>query len=122
LAEDFELHYPHSDDESIYVEISNSKGLFYDADFRYFDQHTLEEIETDGIYGKYKNAKVADKIMRMNYDIHIGAIGGIVGKIIAFLVSLLAASLPVTGILLWYGRTYKKNKPIKNNRILSPNN
>ena len=122
LAEGFELHYPHSDNESIYVEISNSKGLFYDSDFRYFDQHTLEEIETDGIYGKYKDAKVADKIMRMNYDIHIGAIGGIVGKIIAFLVSLLAASLPVTGILLWYGRTYKKNKPIKNNRILSPNN
>ena len=57
---------------------------------------------------QYKDAKVADKIMRMNYDIHIGAIGGIVGKIIAFLVSLLAASLPVTGILLWYGRTYKK--------------
>jgi uncharacterized iron-regulated membrane protein len=108
LAEGFELHYPHSDDESIYVEISNSKGLFYDSDFRYFDQHTLEEIETDGIYGKYRNAKVADKIMRMNYDIHIGAIGGIVGKIIAFLISLLAASLPVTGILLWYGRTYKK--------------
>lgn len=49
-----------------------------------FDQHTLEEIETPSIYGKYENAKVADKILRMNYDIHIGAIGGIAGKIIAF--------------------------------------
>ena len=46
----------------------------------------------------------------MNYDIHIGAIGGIAGKIIAFLSSLLIASLPVTGTLLWYGRTYKKTK------------
>lgn len=55
-----------------------------------------------------KNAKVADKILRMHYDIHIGAIGGIFGKIIVFLVSLLTATLPVTGVLLWYGRTYKK--------------
>lgn len=109
-AESFELHYPKTEDESIYVEVSNSTGLYYDSDFRFFDQHTLEEIETPSIYGKYENAKVADKILRMNYDIHIGAIGGIVGKIIAFLVSLLTASLPVTGILLWYGRTYKKKK------------
>ena len=109
-AEGFELHYPKTVDESIYVEVSNSKGLFYDSDFRFFDQNTLEELETPGIYGKYEDAKVPDKILRMNYDIHIGAIGGIVGKIIAFLASLLTASLPVTGVLLWYGRKYKKSK------------
>lgn len=106
----YELHYPKTPDESIYVEVSKSEGLYYDADFRFFDQNTLEEIETPSIYGKYKDAKIADKILRMNYDIHIGAIGGIAGKIIAFLVSLLTASLPVTGILLWYGRKYKKRK------------
>ncbi|WP_299110931.1 PepSY domain-containing protein [uncultured Winogradskyella sp.] len=109
-AKSFELHYPKTEDESIYIEVSNSDDLFYDSDFRFFDQNTLEEIETPGIYGKYKDANVADKIQRMNYDIHIGAIGGIVGKIIAFIISLLTASLPVTGFLLWYGRHYKKKK------------
>jgi len=113
-AESFELHYPKSDSLSIYVEVSNSKGLYYNSDFRFFDQNTLEEIETPGIYGKYKDAKFADKILRMNYDIHIGAIGGIAGKIIAFLASLLVASLPVSGVLLWYGRNYKKKKMVKN--------
>ncbi|QQX76185.1 MULTISPECIES: PepSY-associated TM helix domain-containing protein [Aequorivita] len=108
----YELHYPNTPDESIYVEVSNSEGLYYDNDYRFFDQNTLEEIETPGIYGKYKDAKVADKILRMNYDIHIGAIGGIAGKIIAFLASLLIASLPVTGVLLWYGRNYKKKKKV----------
>ncbi|PHR11990.1 MAG: sulfite reductase [Aequorivita sp.] len=106
----YELHYPKTPDESIYVEVSNSEGLYYDNDYRFFDQNTLKEIETPGIYGKYKDAKLADKILRMNYDIHIGAIGGIAGKIIAFLASLLIASLPVTGVLLWYGRNYKKKK------------
>ena len=108
-ATSFELHFPKTTEESIYIETINSEGLFYDADFRFFDQNTLEEIETTAIYGKYKNAKLADKILRMNYDIHIGAIGGIFGKIIAFLISLGIASLPMTGILLWYGRTYKKS-------------
>ena len=109
-ADSFELHYPESDTTSIYVEVGNSKGLHYDADFRFFDQNTLQEIETPSIYGKYKNAKFADKLIRMNYDIHIGAIGGIIGKIIAFIISLLTASLPVTGTLLWYGRHYKKKQ------------
>lgn len=116
-AESFELHYPKTADESIYVEVSNSKGLYYDSDYRFFDQNTLQEIETNAIYGKYKDAKVADKIQRMNYDIHIGAIGGIAGKIIAFLVSLLTASLPVTGVLLWYGRNYKKKKVLENIKV-----
>ncbi len=109
-AESFELHYPASDTSSIYVEVSNSKGLYYDSDYRFFDQNTLGEIETPGIFGKYKDAKLADKILRMNYDIHVGTIGGIAGKIIAFLTSLLIASLPVTGTLLWFGRNYKKKK------------
>ncbi|RKS42808.1 putative iron-regulated membrane protein [Gillisia mitskevichiae] len=116
-AESFELHYPHSKDESIYIEVSNSKGLYYDSDFRFFDQNTLEEIETPSVYGKYENANVADKILRMNYDIHIGAIGGIAGKIIAFLVSLLTATLPVSGILLWYGRNYKRKKTLKKLKV-----
>ncbi|SDS40554.1 Uncharacterized iron-regulated membrane protein [Polaribacter sp. KT25b] len=109
-ADGFELHYPKTKEESIYVEVSKSKGLFYDSDFRFFDQNSLKEIETEAIYGKYENATIPDKILRMNYDIHIGAIGGITGKIIAFFVSLLTATLPVTGVLLWFGRKYKKNK------------
>ncbi|AUC80750.1 PepSY domain-containing protein [Lacinutrix sp. Bg11-31] len=116
-AESFEIHYPHSNSDAIYVEVGNSKGLHYDADFLFFDQNTLNEIQSETIYGKYENTKVADKILRMNYDIHIGAIGGIVGKIIAFLVSLLVASLPVTGILLWYGRNYKKKKSLDSIKV-----
>ncbi len=112
-AQSFELHYPENDSTSVLVEVSNSKGMYYDMDYLFFDQSTLEEIETTSIYGKYKDARFADKVIRMNYDIHIGAIGGLAGKIIAFLASLICASLPVTGVLLWYGRTYKKKPNIK---------
>lgn len=108
-ANNFELHYPDTDTSSVYVEVSNTKGLHYNADYRFFDQYTLKELEANSIYGKYKNASVADKVIRMNYDIHVGSIGGLLGKIIAFITSLFIATLPVTGVLLWYGRR-KKNK------------
>ncbi|MBU3822587.1 PepSY domain-containing protein [Flavobacteriaceae bacterium XHP0103] len=114
-AESFELHYPESNKSTVYVEVSNTEGVYYDSDYRFYDQNTLEEIETPGVYGKYKNAQVAEKILRMNYDIHVGAIGGLAGKLIAFISSLLIATLPVTGILLWYGRHYKKEKSPKKN-------
>ncbi|SDR77876.1 Uncharacterized iron-regulated membrane protein [Gillisia sp. Hel1_33_143] len=109
-AKSFEIHYPYNASESIYVEVTNTDGIYYDSDFLFFDQNSLEEIKSPSIYGRYEDAKIADKILRMNYDIHIGAIGGIAGKILAFLISLTIASLPVTGILLWYGRNYKKKK------------
>lgn len=107
-AKSFELHYPENDSTAILVEVSQSKGLYYNMDYLFFDQNTLQPIETSSIYGRYKDAKFADKVIRMNYDIHVGAIGGIIGKIIAFLASLICASMPVTGVLLWYGRNYKK--------------
>lgn len=111
-ADSFEIHYPYTTSDAIYVEVSNSKGLYYDSDFLFFDQNTLKPIQSETIYAKYKNTKLADKVLRMNYDIHIGAIGGIAGKIIAFLISFLTASLPVTGVLLWFGRNYKNKKDV----------
>jgi uncharacterized iron-regulated membrane protein len=45
----------------------------------------------------------AGKIVRMNYDMHVGAVLGLPGKLLAFFASLVAASLPVTGFLVWWG-------------------
>jgi len=111
-AESFELHYPENASTALLIEAYNTKGLHYDIDYLFFDQNTLLEIETPSIYGRYENASFADKVIRMNYDIHIGIIGGLVGKIIAFFASLVCATLPVSGFLLWYGRKYKKKKTV----------
>ncbi len=49
-----------------------------------------------------------------NYDIHVGQIAGLTGKIIAFLASLISASLPVTGLIIWLGKRKKgKSKKAK---------
>jgi len=59
----------------------------------------------------YKNYTAYDKISRSNYQLHTGDMPGlgIGSKIIFFLASLFAASLPVTGFLIWWGRN-KKSK------------
>jgi uncharacterized iron-regulated membrane protein len=46
----------------------------------------------------------------MYYDIHTGAILGLPGKLLAFLAALIAASLPVTGFLMWRSRGKKNSK------------
>ncbi|WP_421750436.1 PepSY-associated TM helix domain-containing protein [Croceimicrobium sp.] len=109
-AESLEFHYPHSERSSIYVEVSWQEGVYYNSDYLFFDPQTLKEVATESIYGPYAEVNFSDLVLRMNYDIHVGAIGGLAGKILAFFISLGIASLPLTGFLIWWGRRYKKAK------------
>ncbi len=70
------------------------------------DQHTLEELPSS--QSKLKDEQLANWLRRNNFSLHVGAIGGITTKIIFFLVSLVCASLPITGFYIWWGRRKKK--------------
>jgi uncharacterized iron-regulated membrane protein len=117
-AEVIEVHVPPSDSSSLLVTINDDEGTYWKTDYRYFDQYSLEEMTVDHIYGNFSEAKAADKLMRMNYDIHTGAILGLPGKILAFFASLVCASLPVTGLYLWLGM--RKSKAGKTDNIDIP--
>lgn len=54
-----------------------------------------------------QNLKTGDKLASMNYDLHVGSIGGLWTKILAFVVSLICASLPITGFIIWMNKTTK---------------
>ncbi len=107
-AVSLEVHAIESDSSAIGANVNAKKGVFWSTDYRYFDQYTLKEIPAENIYGRLKDANTADKLIRMTYDIHTGGILGFAGKILAFLLSLVAASLPITGFMIWWGRK-KKN-------------
>lgn len=107
-----EIHPPESDSSTIAVNLNTEKGTYWKTDYRYFDQYSLQEKQSGNIYGRFNKADFADKLMRMNYDIHTGAILGIGGKIFMFFMSLLIASLPVTGFLFWWGRKKKQQSII----------
>jgi uncharacterized iron-regulated membrane protein len=107
-AKIIEVHIPMTAGSSIEVAINPDDETYWQTDYRYFDQNTLAELSVDHIYGKLADNNAADKLIRMNYDIHTGAIIGLPGKILAFFASLLVASLPVTGFCIWYGRRRKE--------------
>lgn len=54
------------------------------------------------------------KLLKLNYDIHTGSIWGLPGKFLAFVSSLLIASFPVTGFLMWWRK--KRKSLIKKNK------
>lgn len=107
-AEWIEVHPPESENSTIAANANPDASTYWKTDYRYFDQYTLEEISVDHIWNRIQEANAAELLLRMNYDIHVGGILGLFGKIIAFLVSLTIASLPITGFVFWLGKRNKK--------------
>ena len=79
---------------------------FYKSDYYTFDQHSGRLLKFLPQHKKSPGMKMNDA----NYDIHVGQILGFSGKIIAFLGSLICASLPVTGFVVWLGKRKKKKR------------
>ncbi len=103
-----EVHVPETSSSSIEVAINPDDETYWQTDYRYFDQYSRKELSVDHIYGRSGEASVADNLLRMNYDIHTGAIIGLPGKFLAFFASLVVATLPITGFYIWWGRRKKE--------------
>ncbi|WP_035455717.1 PepSY-associated TM helix domain-containing protein [Algoriphagus terrigena] len=110
-AEWIEVHPPDYEHGAIAANANPDASTYWKMDYRYFDQYTLEELPVDHVWGRLHEATFGDKLNRMNYDIHVGAIAGFPGKLLAFFLSAIIASLPVTGFMIWWGRRYKDKKP-----------
>lgn len=116
-AQAFSIYLPNIEDKAsaIMITVFPDKKLYYNVDRYSFDKYTFKQVEVDHPYqGKYENKDFADKLRRMNYDIHIGAIGGTAGRLLVFLSTLFGMSLPLTGLYL-YIRKRKKTKEKKSN-------
>jgi uncharacterized iron-regulated membrane protein len=119
--ESVNISFPDSRSASIFSYVNFRQGTYYDVGYYYFDQHSLKELKAEGPYtGMYAETSFANKLRRMNYDIHVGAILGLPGKLLAFFASLICASLPITGVVIWWGRRKKKKSVKKSYRALKP--
>ncbi|MFC6103151.1 PepSY-associated TM helix domain-containing protein [Olivibacter domesticus] len=83
----------------------------YHRYFRYYDRNTLKELPSSNIESKpIDQANIAEKLFRMNYDLHTGRVLDIPSKIFVFVASLICSSLPITGFLMWKNRRFKVRK------------
>lgn len=88
----------------VYVNGYRGRETYYNYDSFSFDQYSGKLLHRND----YKQRNAGEKLVAMNYDIHVGAIAGLPGKILAFLASLVSTSLPVTGFIIWWGKRRKK--------------
>lgn len=99
----YAISIPQKLSEVIYAYAQPYKGGYQWTEF-YYDGQTGKNLSV-----KYYHKKLrGEKLRAMNYDIHSGAILGLPGKILAFIISFICAGLPVSGFYIWCGR--KKNK------------
>ncbi|AOM79216.1 PepSY-associated TM helix domain-containing protein [Pedobacter steynii] len=116
-ADGYTYRTPDTSNSSSSIEINAiaSLGKTYANQSLHFDRHTGQEIKKEAYYAAtYQEAPFGTKLRRLNYDIHLGQVLGLPGKIIAFIVSLIGTSLPVTGFIIWYNRKFgKKSKKKK---------
>jgi uncharacterized iron-regulated membrane protein len=104
------INFPDKPQDDFYACTDMNDGVWRDL---YFDSTTLEILPKSQKH--ISNEKFSTWLMRSNYSLHIGAVGGLSTKIIYFVASLICASLPLTGFIIWCNRKWgKKKQPIKN--------
>ncbi len=98
------ISYPFGKKGAWGVGINPKPGTRYLEAYQYYEQHSLKPLASPV---KFDKANGGEQVMRLNYDLHVGAIGGIWTKIIAFLVCVICTSLPITGFIIWIKKKEK---------------
>ncbi len=98
---------PHEATDPIIVNVIEPELVAFNADHFYFDRYTGKQINGHFQHGLHSDASLFTTISALIYDIHLGVILAFPGKLLVFLASLIAASLPVTGFIVWLGKRKK---------------
>ena len=100
---------PESDSLSITVsKVNGNASISNVVDFLYFDQSDGKLISKR----LYDDETTGMKVRRLVFPIHTGSIWGWPTKVLALLVALITATLPVTGVVIWVGRKFKKKEKV----------
>ncbi|MBD2757434.1 PepSY-associated TM helix domain-containing protein [Spirosoma validum] len=103
------LTLPEKDSLSITASKKNYEAAISNiVDFLYFDNQTGDLVKKR----LYDDETRGFKARRVVFPIHTGSLLGWPTKLIALFVALIAASLPVTGFLIWWGKRKKTKKTV----------
>lgn len=105
--------------------MENNQFIILDRDDRFLhlygdnqivDRYTGRQLEKPLVEEFEKN----QDILEANLDIHMGTVGGWPTQILAFMIGLFGASLPITGFFIWRGRKKKgKRNERSKEKVLS---
>lgn len=104
--------------KAVVITVNPNPGTYYQSYSKMFDQHTGKEFSGKNLFeGHAEKLKLERFLHNLSYDIHVGEIAGLPGKMIAFIASFVCASLPVSGCIIWWGRKKKEKKLKKSNGV-----
>ncbi|QHT65600.1 PepSY domain-containing protein [Rhodocytophaga rosea] len=109
-AEFYTINFPKETDGSVAVTIMPADAIHERATNQlFFDQYSGQLI-SQLLYGE---RNLGQRVRATFYPVHVGSIGGLPGRIIAFLVCIAGATFPITGVVLWLNRLQKNRKKSK---------
>lgn len=103
-ADRISISQPKETDATINITGYRGKEIYFDSDDLKYDQHKGSLLNRRN----FNDKNAGEKMVAMQYDIHIGTALGLPGKFIAFFASLVSASLPITGFVIWLGKRKKR--------------
>ncbi len=96
------------------VALNEHKISSHTVDLRFYDRYSGQELfKRNKETGEILHHDITYRSMLYHYNIHLGRIVGRFTQWLMFVVSLVCASLPITGFLIWYQRRWGKKKPVK---------
>lgn len=106
-AEFYNLNKPKEADGAFTVMVKPVNAVHEKATDQYFfDQYSGKLLEAK----LYANKNLGQKVRATFYPVHVGSIGGLPGRIVAFLSCIAGVTFPISGIILWLNRLRKKDK------------
>ncbi len=105
---------PHKETDPIQVDVMAPDLLVYNTDFHYFDRYTGKRLVGNFENGLHADASLFHTLHGLVYDIHFGTMLGLPGRLLVFFASLIAASLPISGLIIWAGKKKKSRVRYRN--------
>ncbi|GHB84292.1 PepSY-associated TM helix domain-containing protein [Persicitalea jodogahamensis] len=94
---------PHASDDPVQVSVIDKNRTVTNVDQYYFDRYTGARLSGSFQHGLHQDASLFTTLNGLAYDIHLGNIFGLPTRLLAFLASLIGASLSITGFVYWWG-------------------
>jgi uncharacterized iron-regulated membrane protein len=115
-ADYFSIAVPKDSAASFAVTVMPLKPVHEKATDQYFlDQYSGALLST----ASYKDRNLGQRVRSAFYPFHVGSIGGLPGRIIAFMSCLAGVAFPITGVILWINRLKKEKRKKNNSRKIS---
>lgn len=99
---------PHGKTDIIRATVIDPSFVLNYTDHLYFDRYTGQRLSGHFENGLQGEGSSYHTLHHWVYDVHFGTAFGFLGRLLVFLATVIFASLPITGFVVWWGKRKRK--------------